>query len=157
MKCTEAEKLVLLQDSGELAGNRANILSAHLNECENCREFQQSIVESRVTFQATEEPGIKVVQDVLREARRLASEKKPARIFGLKPALAMAASVLIGLGIFFSAFGPGRVGMELDMTETQLLESEDQIVSVMYSGLSEDDLAFNFLMTYEGNGENPSS
>jgi len=152
MKCNEAEKSILLQDSGELAGNRVNALTAHLNECENCRDFQQSIMESRITFHAMEEPGIKVVQDVLREARRLAPEKKSARIFGLKPALAMAASVMIGLGIFFSAFGPGKVGMELDMTETQLLESEDQIVSVMYSGLSEDDLAFNFLMTYEEEG-----
>ena len=149
MKCNEAEKLVLLQDSGELAGNRVNALTAHLHKCAKCLHFQQSIEESRLALPAMEEPGVKVVHDILREARRLAPEKKPARIFGLKPALAMAASVLIGLGIFFSAFGSGKVGMELDMTETQLLESEDQIVSVMYSGLSEDDLAFNFLMTYE--------
>ncbi len=149
MKCNEAEKLILLQDSGEITPKPTDALASHLRRCEKCRGFQHSIEASRLAIPAMEEPGIKVVQDVLREARRLAPEKKPARIFGLKPALAMAASVLIGLGIFFSAFGPGKVGMELDMTETQLLESEDQIVSVMYSGLSEDDLAFNFLMTYE--------
>ncbi|MEN8254538.1 MAG: hypothetical protein ABFR33_03615 [Verrucomicrobiota bacterium] len=152
MKCNDAEKLILLQDSGELAENRANALAAHLRKCAECLHFQQSIEESRLAIPAMEEPGAKVVQKVLREARRLAPEKKPTRIFGLKPALAMAASVLIGLGLFFSAFGPGKVGMELDVTETQLLESEDQIVSVMYSGLSEDDLAFNFLMTYEEEG-----
>ncbi len=39
--------------------------------------------------------------------------------------------------------------MEFVVTETQLLSAEDQIVSVMYEGLSDDDLAFNFLMTYE--------
>ena len=49
----------------------------------------------------------------------------------------------------FSAFGPGKVGMEVVVTEGQLLEPDDQFVNVMYSGLSEDDLAFNFLMTYD--------
>jgi len=39
--------------------------------------------------------------------------------------------------------------MELEVTNTQMMESEDQIVDVMYSGLSEDDLAFNFFMTFE--------
>jgi len=149
MKCNEAEKLILLQDSGELVGNHAAILPAHLNGCERCRDFQQSIEDSRLAIPAMEEPSAKVVQDILRAARLNAPEKKPARIFGLKPALAMAASVMIGLGIFFSAFDHGKVGMELDVTETQLLGSNDQIVSVMYSGLSEDNLAFNFLMTYE--------
>ena len=38
------------------------------------------------------------------------------------------------------------------VTETQLLDSEDQVVSIMYDGLSEDDLAFNFLMTYRDDG-----
>jgi predicted anti-sigma-YlaC factor YlaD len=149
MKCNEAEKLVLLQDSGELAGNQAETLLVHLGDCESCLDFQRSIAGSRLAFQAMKEPDAKVVQDILREARLNAPQKKPAGIFGLKSALAMAASVMIGLGIFFSAFSPGKVGLELLVTEIQLLESEDQIVSVMYSGLSEDDLAFNFLMTYE--------
>ena len=128
MKCTEAEKLVLLEDSGERAGHQADTLSAHLGDCANCRNFQQSIAESRLAFQATEEPGSKVVQNILREARLNAPQRKPAGIFGLKPVLAMAASVLIGLGLFFSAFGPGKVGMELDVTETQLMENGDQFV-----------------------------
>ena len=149
MKCKEAEKLVILQDSGELAGNQDNHLKRHLKDCEKCRDFHQSVVESRLAFHAMEEPPAKIVQDILREARLNAPSRKPARIFGLKPALAMAASVLIGLGLFFSAFGPGKVGMELVVTEAQLLEPDDQFVSVMYSGLSEDDLAFNFLMTYD--------
>lgn len=149
MKCNEAEKLLLLKDSGELAGNQAATLTSHLESCENCRNFQQSIAGSRLAFHTLEEPGTKVVQDILREARLNAPQKKPARIFGLKPVLAMAASVMIALGFFLSAFGPGRVGMELEVSETQLLDTEDQIVDVMYSGLSEDNLAFNFLMTYE--------
>jgi predicted anti-sigma-YlaC factor YlaD len=149
MKCNEAEKLLLLKDSGELTGQRANDVAAHLRRCAECRDFQQSIAQSRLAFDAMDEPGAKVVQDILRAARLNAPQKRTSRIFALKPALAMAASVMIALGLFLSVFGPGRVGMELDMSTTQLLEAEDQIVDVMYSGLSDDNLAFNFLMTYD--------
>ena len=149
MKCNEAEKLILLQDSGELATKWTGKLAVHLNHCEPCRHFQHTLVESQSAFQTLEEPSAKVMQDILREARLNAPTRKPAQIIRLKPALAMAASALIGLGLFFTLFTPGKVGMELVMSETQLFDTEDQIVSIMYSGLSEDDLAFNFLMTYE--------
>jgi hypothetical protein len=149
MKCNQAEKLILLEDSGELGVRRADPLASHLAGCEGCREFRQSIAESKRAFSAREEPGAKIMQDILREARRNAPQRKPARIFGLKPALAMAASLMIALGLFLSAFGPGKVGMELEVNEIQLMDSEDQFVDVMYSGLSEDDLAFNFFMTYD--------
>ena len=152
MKCQNAEKLMLLQDSGEMPAKQAGSLVAHLHGCKPCRQFQHALVESQNVFQAMEEPPAKAMQNILREARLNAPEKKSARVFGFKPALAMAASVMIGLGFFFSAFGPDKVGLELVMTETQLMESAVQLVSVMYSGLSEYDLAFNFLMTYEGNG-----
>lgn len=149
MKCQKAEKLILLQDSGEMAEKQANPLAAHLHDCEPCRQFQHALIASAASFQSLEEPGTRIMQDILREARLNAPEKKTARVFGFKPAMAMAASMVICLGIFLTAVGPDKVGMELVVTETQLMESSDQLVSVMYSGLSEDDLAFNFLMTYE--------
>lgn len=149
MKCNDAETLILLQDSGEVDGRQADALTAHLRSCGGCRRFQSVMTETRLAAGPLDEPRTITVQNVLRYARQQAPAKRPLRIFGLKPALAMAASVVIGLGIFFSTFTPGKVGMELDVTETQLLESEDQIVDVMYSGLSEDNLAFNFLMTFE--------
>ena len=149
MNCQNAENGMLLQDSGELPAKRENELAAHLHDCESCQRFQFALMESRNAFQSVEEPSPKAVQNVLREARLNAPEKKRARIWMLKPAVAVAASLLIGLGLFFGAFGPDEVGMEFVVTETQLLSAEDQIVSVMYEGLSDDDLAFNFLMTYE--------
>jgi hypothetical protein len=88
------------------------------------------------------------VQNVLREARLNVPEKKTFALFAWKPVLAMAASIAVVLGLLMVPDG-NKVGMELVVTETQLLNSEDQAVSVMYEGLSEDDLAFNFLMTYE--------
>ncbi|MDH3981901.1 MAG: hypothetical protein OES84_03260 [Kiritimatiellaceae bacterium] len=151
MKCQNAEKLILLKDSGEIKPEQNRVLKSHLSECEACRQFQQVLSKSLNTFQTMEEPSAKVMQNVLRVARVNAPEKELTHLFGLKPALATAASLLIALGILFATFNPDKVGMEFVITKTQLLESEDQIVSVIYDGFSEDDLAFNFLMTYEDN------
>ena len=150
MKCTTAERLILLQDSGELAGKRSDALYTHLNECGECREYKISIMEAKSTAAAPmKEPDAPIVQNVLREARMMAPNRKIISLVTLRPALAIAASMVIVLGLFLSSFAPGRVGMEMDITETQLMESSDQMVDVMYSGLSEDDLVFNFLMTFE--------
>ena len=149
MKCHDAEKWIMLQNSGEMPAKNENALAAHLHDCEPCRQFQFALIESQQVFQPLEEPSVKAVQNVLREARLNAPEKKKASIWVLKPVVATAAAAVIGLGLFFGAFSPDKVGMELVMTETQLLTADDQISSVMYNGLSEDDLAFNFLMTYE--------
>lgn len=149
MKCNEAEKLILLQDSGEVSAKQDGAIAAHLHDCEPCRRFLHALVESQDVFQAGKEPSATVLNNVKREARRQAPERKQANIFYWKPAFAMAAAVMIGFGLFFTTFRPDSVGLELVMTETDLLDTRDQIVSVMYSGLSEDDLAFNFLMTYE--------
>jgi len=153
MKCQEAEKLIILQDSCEMAEKMANPLAAHLHDCNPCQQFQHALLESQHSFQSEEEPSTKVMQDILREARLQAPEKKKSRIILFRPAWAAAASLLIGLGVFFSTFSPDKVGLELMVTDTQMLNAADQLESVMYDGLSDDDLAFNFLMTYEGNGQ----
>jgi anti-sigma factor RsiW len=149
MNCQHAEKWILLQDSGELSNKHNNALAAHLHDCAACQQFQFALIESQNCFQTLEEPSIKAVQNILREARVNTPSKKRAAIWALKPAIAVAASLVVALGFFFSSFGPDKVGMELVVTETQLLNASDQISSVMYSGYSDDDLAFNFLMTYE--------
>lgn len=152
MKCNDAEKLILLQDSGELSGKRIAALDIHLGACESCRGFVQFLAESAKGVDIGEEPPVKIVQNVLRAARTSAPEKKHVSIFGLKPALSMAACLVILAGLLVGHFNRNRVGLELFMTDAQLLEPEDQVVSVMYEGLSEDDLAFNFLMTYDDSG-----
>jgi predicted anti-sigma-YlaC factor YlaD len=146
MKCTEAEKQILLRDSGERSDQHGGALAAHLHDCNACRRFQHALMEARNTTQASEEPSETILNNVKREARRRAPEQKKAIFIYWKPALAMAASVMIVLGLLFS---PDRVGLELVMSDTELLDIQEQAISVMYSSLSEDDLAFNFLMTYE--------
>jgi|GEM_PF-2676155 len=153
MKCTKAEQRLLLADSGELADRRERVLEQHVAGCEDCRHFQHALQEAKSHFPTVGAPSEKVVQNIQREARILAPAYQQTKVFYWKPAFALAATVFIGLGIFFAAVRPDTVGLELMMADTDLLESDDQIVSVMYSGLSEDDLAFNFLMTYEGNGQ----
>ena len=151
MKCNKAEKTILLQDSGESASRKIEALAAHLHGCASCREFQHALVESESLYSLAAEPNLKTLQNVLREARLNAPDRKHIRIFGLKPVLAMA-SLAIALGVFLSNVSSDKVGMIYTVTETQLLDPDDQVVSVMYDGLSEDDLAFNFLMTYRDNG-----
>jgi len=152
MKCNEAEKTILLQGSGELTSRKGGSLVAHLHDCASCREFQHALLESENRYSVMDEPSLKTMQSVLREARLNAPDRKHVRIFGLKPVLAMASSFAIILGVVLSNVSPDKVGMVFTVTETQLLDSDEQVVSVMYDGLSEDDLAFNFLMTYRDNG-----
>jgi predicted anti-sigma-YlaC factor YlaD len=151
MKCHKAEKTMLLQDSGERSSRKSGVLAEHLHNCASCREFQHALVESENRYSLADEPSLKTLQNVLREARLNAPDRKHVRIFGLKPVLAMA-SLAIVLGIFLSNVRSDKVGMIFTVTETQLLDPDDQVVGVMYDGLSEDDLAFNFLMTYRDNG-----
>lgn len=149
MRCPEIEKLILLQDAGKLSAARAEKLAAHLLGCADCRDFQQALRAVRTVPDVLEEPGAAVVNNVLREARCRAPQSRRVVHFGLKPALAMAASLVIALGLFLTANQPGKVGLELEVTARQLMDSEDQIVDVMYGGLSEDDLVFNFAMTFD--------
>ena len=152
MKCHKAEKALLLENSGELSARKSGVLAEHLHTCASCRGFRQTLVESENLYSPADEPGLKTMQSVLRETRLNAPNRKPAGIFGLKPVLAMASSLAIVLGIVLSNTGADKVGMVFTATETQLLDPDDQVVGVMYDGLSEDDLAFNFLMTYRDNG-----
>jgi predicted anti-sigma-YlaC factor YlaD len=151
MKCHKAEKTILLQSSGVRSSRKSGVLAEHLHTCSSCREFQHALVESENRYSLADEPSLKTMQNVLREARLHAPDRKHVRIFGLKPVLAMA-SLAIVLGIFLSNVRSDKVGMIFTVTETQLLDPDDQVVGVMYDGLSEDDLAFNFLMTYRDNG-----
>jgi predicted anti-sigma-YlaC factor YlaD len=150
MKCNEAKNLLLLKESGELSRPKeTTLLSSHLQTCAECRQFEKTLIQSRLLFQPLEEPPAAVLNEIKREARRTAPHSKRIKTLYWKPALAMAASALIALGLFFTHTRPAAGGLELVLTETELLTPADQAIDVMYSGLSDDDLAFNFLMTYE--------
>ncbi len=150
MKCQHAEKLILLDDAGGLRPHRKRALAIHLGTCSGCRAFNRLVGGVKEAARLAAEPSAKTMQNVLRQARLNASERRTAKMPVWKPAMATVLPLLLVAGFLMTALRPGKVGMELVVTETQLLDTEDQVVSLMYSGLSEDDLAFNFLMTYEG-------
>ncbi len=154
MKCNEAEKQILLKDSGELSDRYFEALETHVDTCVSCRRFAQLLAASNQVANLASEPSAISMQNVLRAARVNAPEKKKhASFFGYKPALASLASVVLLIGVLMGNINNNKIGMELFVTAAQLLDPEDQVVSVMYEGLSEDDLAFNFLMTYEDKTE----
>ena len=155
MKCSEAKKRILMRDSGELKPSAGAGLVSHLRSCAECRRFEEALRVSREAFQPLEEPSAAVLAEIKREARRLAPQRRPVLVSLWKPALAMAASLLVVLGIHLGRAGTGKgEGQgEGGLTATQLLDPQDQVVEVMYAALSDDDLAFDFLMSYDGADE----
>lgn len=153
MKCTDAEKQILLKDSGELPAPQAAELARHLATCNACSRFEQMLRCTKEAFSPMQEPAEHTLQAIFKDARQNAPQHTRRITFPWKPALAIAASLTLVLSLFTTLRTPGQEGMELVISETDLLNSADQVLSVMYDGLSEDDLAFNFLMTYEGDTE----
>ncbi|MBN2684190.1 MAG: hypothetical protein JXR40_02825 [Pontiellaceae bacterium] len=156
MKCHKAEKLILLKDADELGSRKIIALEAHLNTCSSCREFTQLMTESTRGLNINEEPPVRAVQNVLRAARQQApSARRSVPFLMLKPALGFTAAIMIGIAVFSPHGGTNTDqapaasnGMILVVNDTQFLDGADQVIDVMYSGLSEQDLAFNFIMTY---------
>jgi predicted anti-sigma-YlaC factor YlaD len=156
MKCHKAEKSILLKDAGELGSHKISSLENHLNECSSCREFAQLMTESTRGLNINEEPPVRAVQNVLRAARQQApTARRSIPALMLKPALGFTVAIMIGVGVFSqrAGTGPEQVsaasnGMILVMNDTQFLEPAEQVLDVMDKGLSEEDMAFNFLMTY---------
>ncbi len=154
MKCNEAEKQILLKASGELKHPMEKRLAEHILECASCKGFERMLIETGEGFLAEAEPSAKVVQDIVRIARLQAPEPRRLSLRILKPALAMAASFVVIMGMVAGNLGSSNEAVTvLTVTDTQMLNPEDQVLSIMYDGLSEDDLAFNFLMTFDGNIE----
>ena len=149
MNCKKAEQSILLKDSGEILQQELSALAEHLSTCTPCQQFEQILSSSHQEFQASDEPSHDAIDQILRQARIEAPTKKRAKIWILKPAIAIAASLTIGVGLFFGSWNPNKVGMEWVITESQILSTDDQLASIMNGGFSEDDLAFNFLMTYD--------
>ncbi|MBN2704746.1 MAG: zf-HC2 domain-containing protein [Pontiellaceae bacterium] len=158
MRCQKAEKLIILRDADELSFRKVAALEAHLSTCSSCREFAKLMTESTRGVNMSEEPSVRAVQNVLRAARQRApAASRSVPLLMLKPALGFTAAIMIGLAVFSQYGGTNTEtvvpaaasnGMVLVVNDTQFLEPADQVIDVMYSGLSNEDLAFNFLMTY---------
>ena len=110
MKCKEAERWVLLSDSGELPPRKLARLERHLEQCPDCAAFRDDlkrIAQSARRALPAEQPGPAALAAIMRAAReRLASGRPPRRPLFARgyPAaagvLALAASLLVCAGLW---------------------------------------------------------
>jgi anti-sigma factor RsiW len=147
MKCSDYEKQMLLYESQELPPRERRQLESHLKTCASCCSFLHLLQKS--VQEPADEPSI----DCLHTVNEMLRQKAPLRsrpIHLRRRAIAIAASLLIGLGLFALLYPQEKVGLELTLRDTQLLEMDEQLVESIYLSLTEDDLAFNFLMMSDG-------
>ena len=101
MNCEEIEQLVLLQDSGEISADQAQILLHHLSHCPACRKFGDDLLSLRgELFTAScrdAEPSQKALVSIRKAAKQHHSSQ--VRIFShpWPIALAAAASLILCL------------------------------------------------------------
>lgn len=84
MNCADFEKLILLQDSGELPDAERQVLADHLNGCSPCRDFRSQLAVIRTTLRQestslAEGPPARVL-DAIHEA---AARHRPRERWGL--------------------------------------------------------------------------
>lgn len=124
MKCSRAQQLVLLQQTGEISARKSARLRKHFQECKECRQFQSDMV--LLTSAAQEaNRGIKTPQTsmdaILDQARghREAHDRERSNAekiihFPLpRPVMALAAVALVAVAI--TIFMLGRVSPKKDM------------------------------------------
>ena len=103
MKCYKAELALLLQDSGELSVRKSDALAEHLDQCASCRNFRLSLMKAGNLYSPDDEPSLKTTQNIVREIRVNAPNRKQVRVFGLKPVVGMASlASLSNSGVSFS-------------------------------------------------------
>lgn len=149
MKCSNIENWILLNDANELPQKYRKPLTQHLETCESCQAFEKLLHDSRM--QPAHEPPQALVDQILREARQQTPKKAPKTLLFIKPfSLALAATVLIAIGISF--FHPKHLEQQAEfvITESQILTVDYTVSSILEDTLTEDDQALNFLMTYDG-------
>lgn len=97
MNCTDMERLVLLQDSGELTQDQQQELAKHLAHCPSCRDWHADLTQLHMSFAAemNQRPGPS--QKTMDSIHRAAMQRhKPIMLVFTRPwpiAIAAAASL----------------------------------------------------------------
>jgi|GEM_PF-1419120 hypothetical protein len=112
MNCADIEKLILLQDSGEISEDQEQELITHLNNCEICCGNSSNLASLRKTFTSEArhlpEPSQKTFTIIRKAAKRHHNPKaRPFSIpWPLALALATAASLTLCLTTLRFSIGP---------------------------------------------------
>ncbi len=101
MNCTQIEKLILLQDSGELTGRQQQDLDDHLTECAVCRQIRADLHLLRHVLKETPAylaaPSPAILESIQDAARRHAMQTPRPLSIPWRGILAAAASLAICL------------------------------------------------------------
>lgn len=151
MNCKHYQKQILLQDAGELPKRQRIRLAHHIQACPACHALQEEIQTLHSASRANAEPSNAVLSSVHRMARQMAPTPRRATAYPLfKPAFVGAvASLAILLALIAKPSSSDKAYTEFVLLDAQLLEPHEQVAHVINNGFSDDDLAFNFLMTYD--------
>jgi len=146
--CEQIKNQILLEDK---EGLPSEVLT-HLEYCESCREFHGMIARFKTSplFAAKDEPSLDVLNEVKREIRRRVPSRSLTVWRRWRPALVMAASFVVLLAFVLQKNTPQTANVGIVLTEMDVLDSQEQVANAMNDSFSEDDLAFNFVMTYDG-------
>ena len=145
MTCENIKNQILLKDTAALSSE----VLAHIKQCQSCHEFQQTLKQSQHLFQPADQPSEALLNEVKREARRQTPSRSLHIWRRLRPLLASAASITILLGIVFTRHPQQKINPAIPFAEIEILDAQDQVASAVNESFSEDELAFNFIMTYD--------
>jgi len=115
MRCDTAERLILLERSGELSGRRLARVTRHLVGCAACRGYQadvERVCSAAAARPAGEAPGAAVLARILAAAEVGATAARPLRFpRSLAHALAWAAVLALLLGGWQAALARRRAAL----------------------------------------------
>ncbi len=127
ISCEKAQKLMLLEASGELDTQRAAILRRHVSSCRNCAKYPETAESvAAAVRQATgdQRPDRSAVQSILRDAKQPKKMQYP-RVF-IYP-VAAAALLLMAAGAWFATQGANQLSKAEKMHTIIGVVSEEQI------------------------------
>jgi len=111
MKCHDYEQYILLEESGEISNGQQARLQTHLTTCQKCRAFKEDMAAVMNYSRIRAEEDLQVSEftkyRIKTEARNALTAEKNTRVLPAhstwQPIYAVAALLLIGLGIFLFA------------------------------------------------------
>jgi hypothetical protein len=145
MTCKKVEKIILSTPRDTPLPLQ---VSKHLQECATCRELLQTLQFFQKNSSIPIDPPTEIMENIFQQARKnVPTSSSEKRIFYpiLRPALAAAALFILLIGIFISL--PPVPTLQIPLVASDLQSLQEQSISIMYQGFSEEDLAVEFLMS----------
>lgn len=138
MRCQQAEKLILLDQSSELGDADRSTLREHLKTCSDCRGYEKLIsgLESTIGEQASAKPPEATRELVMEMARKRQTPRDIRRTHSMgiwRPILASAAGLCLVLTGWL-IFQRHQMEQELLLTDNISLQAAQEIVEELDNG-----------------------